>query len=149
MALAPAYEYLAHVVDVYDGDSFKATIDLGFTVGLGRRSIPTSCRLSGIDTPELRRGSDLHKQAGKVVGDHVRALMVGQTVLMKTYVPDPGDKYGRWLADVWVETDADEVLHVNEELIAMGYAHAYDGGTKPEWTDAELTAIVASFEPPK
>lgn len=145
MPLIPAYEYLAHVIEVYDGDSFKATIDLGFTVGLGRRSRPVPCRLSGIDTPEVRRGTELHRRSGRVVGDFVRHWILDKTVLMKTYRPDPGDKYGRWLADVWVLAKEGHTIHVNEALVDLGFAHAYDGGTKPEWTEDEERAILAAL----
>ena len=45
----------------YDGDSFDLTLDLGFDLIIHRK-----VRINGIDTPELRGGTDDSKAAGRL-----------------------------------------------------------------------------------
>ena len=44
------FEYRAHIIKVYDGDTVTADIDLGFNVILKKQKL----RLIGIDAPEIR-----------------------------------------------------------------------------------------------
>ena len=115
------YEYKAHVVDVYDGDTLRADIDLGFSVWLKNQSI----RWLEIDTPELR-GEE--RPEGLKARDRVRELILDKDVILKTYKDDKG-KYGRWLAEVYF-IDTQELVwsnSINEQLIQEGFADPYPG----------------------
>ncbi|MCW4050800.1 MAG: thermonuclease family protein, partial [Candidatus Bathyarchaeota archaeon] len=87
------YTYRAVVVSVYDGDTIRADIDLGFGFWAHRRPL----RLADIDAPELR-GDTL--EAGRVARDFLKKLVMGRDVLIET---SKSGKYGRWLADVYVD----------------------------------------------
>jgi len=108
--MKPAYVYQGVVVRVIDGDTVEATIDLGF-----RLSTTLPVRLAHINAPER------NDEAGMAVTAHLRSLVAhgGQT-LFQTY--KPFDKYGRFLADIYVDG-----LHVNQQMIDDGYAVAYEG----------------------
>jgi micrococcal nuclease len=131
------FEYRGHVVRVYDGDSIWCTVDLGFAIQHGSTARPVPFRLAGIDTPELRGPQ---KDAGRIVADWLRDRIESTDVVLRTHSPNPGDKYGRYLAEVWTL----DGQNLNQMMIDLGFAHAYDGGTKPPWSDAELAAIVAN-----
>ena len=114
------YEYRAEVLSVYDGDTIRVTIDLGFGVVLSNQQV----RLLGIDTPEVRGAS---KEAGYVSRDYVRESILGRTIILKTKKDKTG-KYGRWLGDVYysplskVASADDGLVHLNSELLHQGLA---------------------------
>ena len=109
------YEYRATIKEVYDGDTITAIVDLGFYT-----QMTIKVRLSGINAPELRGGE---KDAGLKSRDRLAELVLGKEVTLKTY-RDKREKYGRWLADVYV---ADQVISVNRQLINEGLAVPYEG----------------------
>jgi micrococcal nuclease len=122
------YEYKAEILKVYDGDgAFDAVVDLGMGIKYKRK-----IRLFGVDTPEMRGEQ---KQAGKVVRDFVRDLILGKDVVIQTHY-DKSGKYGRLLANITTEEG-----DLAEILISKGYAKEYDGGTKEPWEDTELHSI--------
>lgn len=112
------YEYIAVVRSVYDGDTFRADVDLGF--GIWTSNIPF--RLLGVQAWEL--GSP----GGIPARDALRRLIpIGSEILVRTK-KDSREKYGRMLATVLC-TAGD----VSEALIAGGHAVAWDGtGPRPE-----------------
>lgn len=83
------YTYRAYVVDILDGDTLKAVIDLGF----GVRSVQT-LRFRGIDAPELvtADGMESKKALEKMLGKI-------SPVLVRTV---KSDKYDRYLVDVFL-----------------------------------------------
>jgi micrococcal nuclease len=84
------YEYNAVIRSVYDGDTCRADIDLGFGIWTSNQSL----RLLGIDAPELG------KPGGKEARDYLRQMLpIGATVVIRT-VKDEDDKYGRLLASI-------------------------------------------------
>jgi micrococcal nuclease len=112
------YEYRAVVRSIYDGDTMRCDIDLGFGVWTANQQL----RLIGIDAPEMTTPE------GKPARDWLRAaLPIGTEVVLITH-KDQGDKYGRWLAQVFAPDDA--VTSVNQKLIDAGHARAYDGGKR-------------------
>ncbi len=116
--MQPAYRYHAVVASVYDGDTFRADVDLGFMTWI--RNV--SFRMYGIDTPELRGVSVEEKEAGYAACDRLLELMpVGAEVLIES---TKAGKYGRYLADVYREIDGEEV-HVNRALVDEGHAVPY------------------------
>lgn len=105
--------YESKVVRWIDGDTVELDVDLGF-----RLRYRDHFRLQGIDTPE--RGKVGYLEA------RMRAAQLappGSLVIASTY---KGDKYGRWLTDIHMDT---ETL-VNQRLIDEGFAQPYFGGTK-------------------
>ncbi len=109
------YTYKATIIDVYDGDTATAVVDLGMRI-----STTIRIRFNGINTPEVRGDG---KKAGIAARDRVRELILGKDVIIKTY-RDKQEKYGRWLADVYLPN---EETSINQLLISEGLAVAYIG----------------------
>ena len=105
------YNYKAKIIDVYDGDTVTAIVDLGFL-----HFQEMKLRLYGIDTPELR-GDE--KEAGIVVRDLVREMILNKDVEIHSYKDKQG-KYGRYLANLIVDG-----LDVNQWLVDNGHAKSY------------------------
>lgn len=111
------YYYRANVVRVYDGDTCTVDLDLGFYCWLKNQKI----RLARIDTPELR-GSE--REAGLRSRDALRKLILDKRVTLQT-MRDQREKYGRWLAEIWLEQVDGSVVNVNDWLLDNGYAKPY------------------------
>ena len=108
------YVYKAEVYSVYDGDTLRAHIDLGFGVLLKKQSI----RWVGIDTPEVRGET---REEGLKVRDYVRDFIpIGSEICIQTK-KDKSGKYGRWLGIIWVKKE-DEWINVNKHLLDNGMA---------------------------
>jgi len=110
------YEYNATVVYVYDGDTFHADVDLGFRAHMKKLKF----RMYGIDTPELRGGTDETKAAARAARDRLKELVLNKQVKIYSHRDTTG-KYGRWLADVEIEIDG-APQHVNAMLVDEGHA---------------------------
>ena len=113
------YQYFATVTDVHDGDTFKATVDLGFTV-----KAEQTFRMFGINAPELKGET---KEIAIQSRDELRRLILGKKVIIKSYRPDASlkqEKYGRYLAKVTVEIN-DSQYDVNNHMIRIGFAVSY------------------------
>tara|TARA_Y100001937_G_C7127674_1_gene335633 strand:- start:970 stop:1296 length:327 start_codon:yes stop_codon:yes gene_type:complete len=106
------YEYRAFVRKVYDGDTVTVDIDLGFGVVLKNQKM----RLLRINAPEVRGEERLE---GLKSRDALREKISNKWVKIKTQKDKKG-KYGRWLADIWLE----EVC-INDWLLSEGYASVY------------------------
>ena len=106
------YEYRAFVRKVYDGDTVTVDIDLGFGVVLKNQKM----RLLRIDAPEVR-GEE--RPEGLKSRDALREKISNKWVKIKTQKDKKG-KYGRWLADIWLEEEC-----INDWLLSEGYASAY------------------------
>ena len=107
------YEYEAEVIRVIDGDTIVLRIDLGFKL-----SWKVSCRLHGIDCPELRSKSASERVAAKAAKDFTQGeLAIGITVLVYSIELD---KYGRPLVDIFYGDK-----HLNEELVSNNHAKLY------------------------
>lgn len=106
------YQYKAKIIDVYDGDTVTALVDLGF---LSFREM--KLRLYGIDTPELRGAEKIE---GRKVRDIVREMILHKEVTINSYKDKQG-KYGRYLATIILE----DGLNINEWLVENGHAKPY------------------------
>lgn len=95
---------------IYDGDTARFEVDLGFgmTANLG------SCRLFGIDTPELR-GDE--REAGLAARDFVRQLIPEDEWFTVRTHKDKKGKYGRYLVDIYL----DDGTHVNAAIVGAGH----------------------------
>lgn len=116
------YEYKAIVRSIYDGDTFRADVDLGFNVWAKNLAF----RLNRINAPELVKADP----RGRTARDYLTTLMpVGSEVLIRTE-KDKTEKYGRWLADVFSIDNS--LAPVNDILVREGFAKYWDGkGERP------------------
>ncbi len=114
------YEYNAEIVRVYDGDTVRVNIDLGF--GLSIRN--TAIRLRGINTPELRGES---KSQGYASRDRLIAILASaeNQCRIKTIKGKERGKFGRILGEIYVGSDEKGWNNVNQQLLDEGYAVAY------------------------
>jgi micrococcal nuclease len=111
------------VTKVVDGDTIDADIDLGFDISLTKR-----IRLAGIDTPESRTRNLEEKALGLESKEWMKKTLAGATdILIKTELPDSTEKYGRIIGHLFING---QETSLNNQMIAEGYALAYDGGTK-------------------
>ena len=108
------FHYRAHVTAVYDGDTCTADIDLGLGVWLRGEKL----RLNRINAPELRGADDAK---GKAARDYLKSLIDGKDVLLQT-IKDRREKYGRYLAEIWLEQKDAPPLNVNDALVTAGHA---------------------------
>lgn len=107
------WTYRAFVDLVVDGDTLQVVIDTGFQ-SFRRERI----RLLGIDTPELRRGTEAGKEKAREARDRVIALVFEREVVIRT---EKADSFGRWLATVELPDGRD----LGRILIAEGLAKEY------------------------
>lgn len=110
------YNYEAKVERVVDGDTLKLDIDLGFTIHW-----KSSCRLYGINTPELKAKSIEVRESAKLSMQYViDNLQVGSTILIYSRELD---KYGRPLIEVFFGEGFKR--HLNAELLSNNLAVKY------------------------
>lgn len=114
-------EHLAKVVDVYDGDTIKCVFPIH------NKLYRWNCRLSGVDTPEIRTRCSIEKKHGYKVRDYLRDKILNRMVYLQC---NEFDKYGRLLVNILY----DDCI-INDWLIQNDYAFQYDGGTKQSWSE--------------
>ncbi|ODC01215.1 nuclease [Candidatus Thiodiazotropha endoloripes] len=110
---APGYTYRATITGVYDGDTVTADIDLGLSTWVHGEKL----RLHRIDAPEVR-GAE--RPAGLESRDWLREKVLGKTVIIQT-IKDRKGKYGRYLAEIWLNRQ-----NVNDLIVAAGHAEYRD-----------------------
>lgn len=111
----------AKVVSVYDGDTVKCVFPSN------GKMYKWNCRLTGVDTPELRTLCKVEKKFGYEVRDYLREKILNKVVTLHC---GDFDKYGRLLVTI----QYDDCM-VNQWLLDNNYAFPYDGGTKKKWSD--------------
>ena len=107
------------VVQVYDGDTCKIVIPFKHDL------FKWNCRLTGLDTPELRTKNLKEKECGYYVRDKLRDKILNKVITVHCH---EFDKYGRLLVTLY-ENPSDS-KSINDWLIENHYAYKYDGGTK-------------------
>lgn len=112
--LKKLYIYKAFVEGVYDGDTITVDIDLGFKTHLKGEKV----RLNRIDAPELR---GTQKEKGLASRDFLREKILGKDIFIET-IKDRQEKYGRYLAEIFIEIKKDKFINVNDLLVEKGYA---------------------------
>ena len=124
MADRDPYIYrIKEIHKVVDGDTIDASIDLGFDISLEKR-----IRLAGVDTPESRTTDLKEKAMGLESKEWLKKKLEGaKDIIIKTELPDSTEKYGRIIGHLYINSEA---TSLNDQMIAEGYALAYDGGTK-------------------
>lgn len=116
--MAHEWRFPAELEGNYDGDTFNLKVDLGFAM---RHHI--SARLDGVDTPELRGGSDLTKAAAKLARDEAARFCREASELVFRSTVWAG-KYGRPVGDLVADGKS-----LRGWLIAERLGLAYEGGT--------------------
>lgn len=117
------YEYKIEVLSVVDGDTLDVRLSLGFGVYKVER-----VRLAGINTPELRSSDIAERERAKRASEFVAFKLLpsksDKEYIAKTEKPDPRDKYGRFLATIYIKS-ASGVENLNESLLEAGLAVPY------------------------
>lgn len=115
---------MSEVTSIYDGDTFRVTIN-GWPTVVGYR-MPV--RINGIDTPDLRGGGKCPEEKERAQAAKqftVAALRGAKSVDLRNI---QRGKYFRLLAEVFVNG-----VSLGNALMEQGHAAPYDGGTKMEW----------------
>ncbi len=112
------YSYNATVISIYDADTVRADISLGFGLKLENQSL----RLFGIDAPEVR-GEE--RPEGLLARDFLRSLMPEGTRFTLLTVKDKKGKYGRLLSTIYLPQEDGSLLNVNNLLLEQGFAEIY------------------------
>lgn len=119
------YTYRAQILRVVDGDTLDLMVSLGFDMQFKARF-----RLAGINAPESYgvNACDEGRAAKQFLSD---LLAPGMTVMVKTS-KDRKEKYGRYLADVYLLDIQGEVVSqsVNGLMVEKGHAQPYNGGAR-------------------
>jgi len=111
------YTYRAYVMEVLDGDTFRAAVDLGF-----KFTTVQDLRLRGIDAPVIQGAEGRRAKA------FVESWLKDNqgVVLVRTV---KSDKYDRYLADVFLPDGAEggKTRYLNQELLDEGLAVKVEG----------------------
>ena len=121
--------------DNYDGDTFKLEMDVGF----GNRHY-AAVRLDGVDTPELRGGSDLTKASAKLARDKAEVFVRSGVAIFHCTVWL--GKYGRPIGEIYVDGK-----RLSEYLISLRLGIPYTGGSRANFQachEANATYLMES-----
>lgn len=122
------------VVKVYDGDTITVVSKLPYDAS---PLYKFSVRINNIDCPEIRGSNDDEKSCATIAKQRVTDLILHRRVEIRNIGTE---KYGRVLADVYIDGIDIGTLLVNERL-----ALRYDGGTKTKptsWTNYYQTGTM-------
>lgn len=103
--------FSADVLRVVDGDTIEVSIDVGF----GWRS-RQMLRLYGVNTAELNSKDPVKRGLANDARVYLDSVLGGKTVITETIKPH--DKYGRYLAKVFLE----DGTCVNDKLVELKLA---------------------------
>ena len=121
------YIYRGKLDRVVDGDTIDALIDVGFDIWFKKR-----IRFKGIDTWESRTRDLEEKKRGLEAKKRTQELL--EEVSSKSgyfRLRSHGvGKYGRVLADIFIQDKEGKEIGINQQLITEGHAYVYDGGKK-------------------
>ena len=125
------YIYRAKLDRVVDGDTVDALIDVGFDIWFKKR-----IRFKGVDTWESRTRNLEEKKKGLATKARTKELLEKVSsksgyFRIKSYGTG---KYGRVLADIFIQDKEGKTIFINETLIKESHAYVYDGGTKKVFT---------------
>jgi len=134
MGYGPGYHYRATIVSVYDGDTCRADIELGFGVVLKNKTI----RLANIDTAEMRGEN---KQDAHAARDRLTELIQGKEVVLQT-IKDRTGKYGRIIGTIYLGGQS-----VNEMLVSEGLAEKMSSGGKKKKREAKPKKSKSASKP--
>lgn len=108
------YHYKAIVKSVYDGDTCTVDIDLGLHTWINGEKI----RLNRINAPEV---TGKERPKGLKSKEHLKSLLLNKEIFIET-IKDKKEKYGRYLAEIWIEQSPDKYVNVNDLMVKDGFA---------------------------
>ena len=108
------YNYKAIVTSVYDGYTCTVDIDLGLHCWVRGEKL----RLHRINAPELR-GKERPK--GILSRDFLKSKIDGKEISIET-IKDKKGKYGRYLAEIWLEEKPGKFKNINDLIVKEGFA---------------------------
>ena len=108
------YRYKATVISVYDGDTCTVDIDLGLHSWIRGEKL----RLHRINAPELR-GKE--RPQGLKSRDFLKSKIERKEILLET-IKDSKGKYGRYLAEIWLEETPGNFININDLIVKEGFA---------------------------
>lgn len=109
------YTYTAKVHKIVDGDSVWLVVDVGY-----RMTYKDNFRLIRINTPEVRAKDPVEKAAAYAAKARLGELIpVDSDVLIRTA---KSGKYGRWLAEIYVDDGYGELVNINDVMVEEGHA---------------------------
>ena len=111
------YNYRGKITRIIDGDTLEISLDLGLDVQLQKQIL----RLKGINAPEMKGES---RESAIASRNYLSSLVLDKDVIISTYKSRNKDKYGRYLAEVWLLDRGDR--SVNQMLIDGGFAVKYE-----------------------
>ena len=106
-------------ISVYDGDTIKCDIDLGFSIILKKQSV----RSLGINCPEIRTKDERERALGYEARDQLRHILEEADVI--ALQSHGKGKFGRILGELWCFN-----TNVNEKMIEEHHAVRYTGQSK-------------------
>ena len=116
------FVYEAKVISVHDGDTITVEIDLGFEM-----KFTDKIRFYGINAPELKikdaNGKmQINPKGMQTLSKVNEFLEPGDLITIET-IKDKKEKYGRYLANIFVEKDKSQIC-LNDYLLNNGLAVA-------------------------
>lgn len=114
---------VVYVIRAYDGD----TATVGFLHPSTGTPVRLSCRIVGIDTPELRGSTPGEKKLGLLAKKRLQDVIVGEFV---TIVGASTEKFNRVLCDLKTDTIESVSQYMLED---PSICKKYDGGKKASW----------------
>lgn len=112
------YYYDAKILEVTDGDTVLAELDLGFRIRWVEKF-----RFYGINTYEINDKDSTKRDLGQKGRQYVvDKTSTAKSIIFNTHL-DKMDKYGRWLVVVYYQdANSGEWKNLNDELLASGLA---------------------------
>lgn len=118
----------AFVSKVYDGDSITVITGLASPYDqVDKNKYEFKIRLNRIDCPEIKSNDENEKKIAKKAQLHLQNRILSQFVELRNIPENQTDKYGRILADVYLDN-----VCLNDEMIEKHLAVKYDGKTKKQ-----------------
>lgn len=108
------FHYKALITDVYDGDTCTADIDLGFGIWIRGEKL----RLHRINAPEIVGAT---KSKGRESQKFLASLIGNKEVTLET-IKDKKEKYGRFLAEIWILDKGGTRVNLNDLMVEKGFA---------------------------
>lgn len=103
------YTYKATIINVIDGDTVDAIIDMGFKIHTTQR-----LRLNRIDTEEMHDANLEKRKLAIEAKEYLRNTLLNKEVIIETR---KSDSFGRWLAEIVCED-----ININNVLLEKNLA---------------------------
>lgn len=109
------YTYQAKLIRVIDGDMIDAEIDLGFDIFIRQR-----IKLYGINTAQSRDSNIEQKEKGIAAKSKLIELLDKEFIVQ--IILNKRGKYGRSMGIVFVKSDNNTLLNINDTMVEEGFA---------------------------